>query len=55
MSYTHCPLLDFISLPSHNCCTISKKEYWEERMRHHVSYSNRAAGAMYTILKKIND
>ena len=55
MSFTHCPLLDFISLPYDNCCTISKKEYWEEHMRHQVSHSNRAAGAMYTIFKKINN
>ena len=51
----YCPLLDFISLPSHNCCTISKKEYWEEHMRHQVSHSNRAAGAIYTVVKKINN
>ena len=55
MNFTYCPLLDFISIPSENCCTISKKEYWEERMRHQVSHSNRAAGAIYTIVKKINN
>ena len=38
MSFTYCPLLDFSSLPSDNCCTISKKEYWEERMCHQVTW-----------------